>query len=48
MFAVFGIGNEVEEGHTNVSEEQKRDGWNEEEENLERRMRTSLEERLYI
>ena len=32
IFAVFGIGKEAEEGHTQVHEEQQRDGWNEAEE----------------
>ena len=47
MFAVFGIGKEADEGHTEVREEQ-REGWNVEEEYLERRIRERLEERLWL
>ena len=46
MFAVFGIGKESDEGRTDVREKQQRDGWNEELEYLDRRMRDRLEERL--
>jgi len=39
---VFGISREAEEGHTEVREEQ-RDCWNEEEEDLENRMRERVD-----
>ena len=45
---MFGIGEKAEEGHTVVCEEQQRDGWNEEEEeeDLEKKMRERLEQRM--
>ena len=46
---MFGIGEKAEEGHTVVCEEQI-DGWNEEEEegDLEKKMRERLEQRMWL